>query len=378
MEKRKNFKKICFFCLGILCLFAKNKVTLASEKQSGLTLDVARRYYSVSTIKEYIDIIHQNKGTFLQLHLSDDENYALESKLLGQTTKHAIRTKNGAYLNVQTNRKFLSYKQIEELESYAKKKQVHLIPEIDTPAHAKAILQLVKNKYGEKKRESLRQAYTVNQIDYIKKENVLFIQSLYQEVVKQFPKSPYFHMGGDEFVAVDANNQQYIHYVNQMAKWAKKNKKILRLWNDGLLKEEIKQLNHSVEVTYWSYDGDKQNPKEVRQLRKERASLPDLLKNKIKVLNYNSYYLYLVPSKRTLPNYSSKQSLNFFKENWQLQDWDGADSTYQENNIASSHYLIGSSISIWSEESSPLSEEKIVQGTKPYINQYFQLVTSKD
>lgn len=371
-------KKVCLFCVCILCLFAKNKVALASEKQSGITLDVARRYYSVSTIKEYIDIIHKNKGTFLQLHLSDDENYAVESKLLGQTTRHAIRTRSGAYLNVQTRRKFLSYKQIEELESYAKKKQVYLIPEIDTPAHAKAILQLVKNKYGEKEREKLRQANTVNQINYTKKRNILFIQSLYQEVAKQFPKSPYFHMGGDEFVAVDANNQQYIGYVNQMAKWAKKNKKTLRVWNDGLLKEEVKQLNHSVEVTYWSYDGDKQNQKEVKQLRNERASLPYLLKNKIKVLNYNSYYLYLVPSKKNLANYSSKQSLNFFKENWQLQDWDGANSEYQENSIASNQYLIGSSISIWSEESSSFSEEKILQGTKPYIQQYFQLVKSRD
>ena len=56
----------------------------AVPKQNGLMLDAARRFYSAEDIKRFVDDVARAGGTFLHLHLSDHENYALESRLLGQ------------------------------------------------------------------------------------------------------------------------------------------------------------------------------------------------------------------------------------------------------------------------------------------------------
>ena len=52
--------------------------------QSGIMLDCARRYYSVEEIKKYIDILAEESNSFLQLHLSDNENVGVECRTLGQ------------------------------------------------------------------------------------------------------------------------------------------------------------------------------------------------------------------------------------------------------------------------------------------------------
>ncbi|EFX91230.1 hypothetical protein HMPREF0027_1727 [Actinobacillus ureae ATCC 25976] len=96
-------------------------------KEAGLTLDIARRFYPVETIKQFIDTIHHAGGTFLHLHFSDHENYALESTYLDQSEANAI-VKDGTYYNPKTNKPFLIYKQIHDIIYYAKSKNIELVP----------------------------------------------------------------------------------------------------------------------------------------------------------------------------------------------------------------------------------------------------------
>lgn len=102
-----------------------------SHAAAGLTLDVARRYYPVSTIKSLIRMVSRKGGRYLQLHVSDNENYGVESRILHQTVSCAA-CKNGIYTNPASGKKFLSSRQIKELASYASAYHVSLIPEIDS------------------------------------------------------------------------------------------------------------------------------------------------------------------------------------------------------------------------------------------------------
>ena len=72
--------KITVMMLGI------SMISLGVTKEIGVNLDLARQYYSVQVIKKFIDNISSSGGNFLHLHISDDENYGIESEILGQTT----------------------------------------------------------------------------------------------------------------------------------------------------------------------------------------------------------------------------------------------------------------------------------------------------
>ncbi|EGV07646.1 glycosyl hydrolase family 20, catalytic domain protein [Haemophilus pittmaniae HK 85] len=66
-------------------------VVQTHPKESGLMLDIARHFYPPEVIKSFIDTLSEAGGTFLHLHFSDDENYALESELLNQRVDGAIQ-----------------------------------------------------------------------------------------------------------------------------------------------------------------------------------------------------------------------------------------------------------------------------------------------
>ncbi|SJZ61439.1 Glycosyl hydrolase family 20, catalytic domain [Pilibacter termitis] len=96
---------------------------VATEKiENGVMLDIARKFYSPDVIKQYIDLLSGKEHSFLQLHISDDENFAVESELLGQMVENATFL-NGVYKNIATGKSFLSKEQLRELVSYAKEKR---------------------------------------------------------------------------------------------------------------------------------------------------------------------------------------------------------------------------------------------------------------
>lgn len=71
-------------------------------------LEIACDFYTVETIKGFIDVIAVSCGTFLHLHASEKENYALENDLLEQTLAHAVVNSDGSYSNPARGTKILS------------------------------------------------------------------------------------------------------------------------------------------------------------------------------------------------------------------------------------------------------------------------------
>lgn len=59
--------------------FLNNEVQ-AENIQKGITVDIARKSYSLETLKTIVKYIHDHNGQYLQLHFLDDENYAIESE----------------------------------------------------------------------------------------------------------------------------------------------------------------------------------------------------------------------------------------------------------------------------------------------------------
>ncbi len=341
----------------------------SSKKETGLTLDIARRFYPVETIKQFIDTIHQAGGTFLHLHFSDHENYALESSYLDQQEANAVQ-KNGTYFNPKTDKPFLTYKQLNDIIYYAKEKNIEIVPEVDSPSHMTAIFDLLTLKHGKEYVKGLKSPYLAEEIDINNPEAVEIIKTLIGEVIYIFGHSSrHFHIGGDEFSYAVENNHEFIRYVNTLNDFINSKGLITRIWNDGLIKNNLNELNRNIEITYWSYDGDAQAKEDIKYRREIRAGLPELLASGFKVLNYNSYYLYFVPKSGSHIHNDSKYAAEDVLNNWTLGKWDGKNTS---NHVQNTQNIIGASLSIWGERSGSLNGETIQEASKNLLKAVIQ------
>lgn len=137
----------------------------------GLLIDCARRRHSVELIKKYVDMCRFYKVKYLHIHFTDDENFTLPSK---------------AYPALTTPENCYSYEEIAEIDTYAYKNGVSIIPELDTPGHSTSMLKAYPEIFGKEG------------IIKFTKEAIEATKVLYRELCEMFPHSEYIHMGGDE------------------------------------------------------------------------------------------------------------------------------------------------------------------------------------
>ena len=123
----------------------------AQDFQKGINVDIARKDYSLKSLKKIVDTIHENNGDYLQLHFSDNENYAIESQFF----KH----ENIASQN------YLSQQELKNLIHYSNKLNIMVVPEFDLPSHSKAWLLLLKNE-NSNLHENIVSDYSDETIDF--------------------------------------------------------------------------------------------------------------------------------------------------------------------------------------------------------------------
>ena len=94
----------------------------------GLSLDVARTLLVPDEVRRVIDLLALYKLNVLHLHLTDDQGWRLP---VGRSADSA-RAEAGFY----------SVEDLRSLVAYAEDRFVTLLPEVDTPGHTSALVQL--------------------------------------------------------------------------------------------------------------------------------------------------------------------------------------------------------------------------------------------
>lgn len=133
----------------------------------GLMLDIARNFTGFDNIKRFIDVLSYYKLNRFQFHFTDDEAWRLEIPGLPELTEVASR--RGCTLDEkdflaqifdgngnpddmsQSGNGFLTRKQFVEILKYADARGVKIIPEIETPGHARAAIVAMKARYNKYK-----------------------------------------------------------------------------------------------------------------------------------------------------------------------------------------------------------------------------------
>jgi hypothetical protein len=324
-------------------------------------LDVARTYYSPAELEEAVDLLADSGGTFLHLHLTDDHNVGIESAVLGQTIDDA--TLDGdVYTSTTTGRSFLSVAQARALAEYATDRGIAIVPEIDTPGHFSAAFDLLAHSRGDRYVDGIRAGDS--ELDVTESEARDLAVELLREVRQTFPASTAIHIGGDEW-GDDIDGAIRVEWLNAMAAaipdveaWA---------WNDGIESEFVGELAPGIHVTWWSWDGDADDAAVSAERRERRASAPELAAANVPLLNYNSYYLYEVPS--VLDPDDSRYTVDDLRANWDLTDWDADAGT-------PGPIMGGAAVAIWGEELGDTGKSELLEWSAPHLRAMIEIANS--
>ncbi|BAV03209.1 family 20 glycosylhydrolase [Lactococcus formosensis] len=382
MNNRKVFSVCAVVGIVVFLMTMINQTEVKAEKnltqilpEKGIALDISRKFYKAEVIKQFIDDLSNYPNSFLQLHMSDNQNLAVEMATVGQTTDKNAVYQDGQWLNTQTKRPFLSKNDVMDLVSYARSKNVVLIPEIEAPAHMQAILELLKIN-DPKRYEAIKlpdgAPEQFNLIDYTKVEAIDFVQEMLAEYTPLFAgqAKAYFHIGVDEidWLPVESN-RNLVNYVNTLDNFLKHQGYTTRMWNDRVAKADLADYNKDIQITYWSQIGGwdiNSTDERASSGRQYTASAQELLDAGFQLLNYNAYYTYFLPGQRMWQPESYAYTINDLVANWDLSKFE----LNSGKQVSSTENVIGSALTFWGEEAGNYADSQIQQKMQSFVQAY--------
>ncbi len=172
----------------------------------GAHLDVSRHFFTVDSVKRFIDILALHNINRFHWHLTDDQGWRIEIKkypklstIAAERSETVIGRNSGNYDGQHYGPFQYTQDDCREIVAYAAERHITVIPEIDLPGHMQAALAAYP-EFG-----CTGGPYEVWKMWGVS-ENVLcagndatlgFIEDVLTEIVDIFP-SEYIHVGGDE------------------------------------------------------------------------------------------------------------------------------------------------------------------------------------
>lgn len=258
----------------------------------GLMIDAARHFQPVDVIKRNLDAMASMKMNVFHWHLADDQGWRIEMK-------------NHPKLNeLSTDGSYYTQEEIKNIVKYAAERGILVVPEIDVPGHASALLTAYP-EVGSKL--AADPAYTVKRnsgiynstLDPTNPKTYQLLGEIFDEVFPLFP-GEYFHIGGDENNGkewnanpqiqefktenkMSSNHDLQTYFNMQLIPMLKKHNKKLMGW------EEIMTENMSKNAIIHAWRGTNEG-------QASGGSLAKAAKNGYQTVLSNGYYIDLMLS----------------------------------------------------------------------------------
>lgn len=167
----------------------------------GLMLDPARHFLPVEDLKRLIEEASLLKLNRVHLHLTDEGGWRLEVPTIpALTERSAFRLAQPAWDRTaiefvspsdprEKHGGFYSRQQIRELVEYSHERGVALVPEVDLPSHARALVHALPD---------LKCGPNPDTVCPSRPETWEFVRQILDQLVEDFPDVP-IHLGGDEY-----------------------------------------------------------------------------------------------------------------------------------------------------------------------------------
>lgn len=164
----------------------------------GVHLDVGRHFFPVESIKRYIDLMAKYKMNTFHWHLTEDQGWRIEIK------KYPRLTEVGAWRketmdNNQPHGGFYTQEEIRDVVSYARRRFVTIVPEIEMPGHCQAALAAYPELScsGGPFRVGTEWGIIYDVYCAGNEKTFEFLEAVLSEVIELFP-GEFIHIGGDE------------------------------------------------------------------------------------------------------------------------------------------------------------------------------------
>jgi hexosaminidase len=173
-------------------------------------LDVARHFFPKLVLMRFIDMLAAHKLNRFHLHLNDDQGWRIESRrypAVHEVGSHRRRTRinhgseDPAVYQEIPHGGYYTLADLAEISAHAAARMVTIVPEIDVPGHASALLAALPHLGS-----VLGGTYEVSadwgiftRIMSPLPETVSFLGEIFAELLGAIP-APFVHIGGDECV----------------------------------------------------------------------------------------------------------------------------------------------------------------------------------
>lgn len=215
----------------------------------GMMLDIARNFVNAKSLKRYIDILAAYKINKYQFHFTDDEAWRLEIPGLPELTEVGSRkgyttTEDDCLIqtyagtgnpnDVNSSNGYVTRDQFIDLLQYAKARGVEVVPEIESPGHARAAIVSMKareRKYkatdpakaieykmyddNDTSKYVSSQGYRDNIMNFAQEGTYRFMEKVIDELIRMYADAGVqlntIHIGGDEVPDNAWNGSPLIH-----------------------------------------------------------------------------------------------------------------------------------------------------------------------
>ncbi len=173
----------------------------------GLSLDVARHFFGPAQLRAVVDVIAAYKLDVLHLHLTDDQGWRIETP----SRPELVRRSSGSDVSGGPGG-HLSLDEFRELQEYAARRCVRVVPEIDLPGHVNA----ATHAYGELRPDGVAtdvyQGIEVgfSRLTYDLPATEPFLRDVLTDLARA-TVGEHVHLGGDEVLTMDAD--EYARFV---------------------------------------------------------------------------------------------------------------------------------------------------------------------
>jgi hexosaminidase len=171
----------------------------------GFMLDEGRHFHGKETVLQTLDLMALQKLNVLHWHLTDDQGWRIEIKKHPRLTEFGSNRAGTAKTMVSKGHDgiphggFYSQDEIHQLVSYARDRNITIVPEIEMPGHSLAALASYPALSCRAGPLTVATNFGIfPDIFCAGKETVFnFLQEVLEEILALFP-SRYIHIGGDE------------------------------------------------------------------------------------------------------------------------------------------------------------------------------------
>ena len=304
--------------------------------ERGLMLCV-ETFYSLSFLERHIKDLAYLKLNYLHLHLSDNQDFMLESSSHPEIVAYQHYSKA----------------QMTDLIELAREYHVMIVPEIDVPAHAQAMLA---------PHPGLALQGNPDKMDLSNPGSYALIEDLLNEYLPLFP-APFWHTGFDEYLTFDeySNYPQLLTDARQLYGPNASYQDIyigFANWIDGVVKAHGKQLRAWNDLYGVAGHVETPNPDIVAEIWWPNVLPQDLLAEGHTIINAEA-----------ATTYFPADPVNLY-ENWApykqwVTSYDFQGTPNFEDLPASTPGILGGKLHVWTNASGPAVEQYVQSGLAP-------------